>query len=603
MWRSDGTAAGTHQVPGPTNPYNFAASGRYVYFTAWGDSSGYEMWRSDGTATGTTLVADLYPGTVSADTATTPIDVGGIVYYAARTALVGPELFKVTEREVAPPLVTSAAFAAAAAAPSIGQELRVTFSGDVATSLVAADLRLQNLTTGATHAIERLNKAGDVGAPTVAAWRTAPAATGGILPDGNYRATIGAADVVNDAGLAMPADYAFDFFVLAGDANRDRRVDDTDLAIFNGHLGATGATFAQGDFNYDAVVNAVDRAILEANWHVWLSETGTVTINAPTNDGALRIERDVDPAKIGIGAGAITWRLPLGGVSSVIFEGAAGDDMLAVDLAVLPKLEGKSLNFSGGPGTDTLTVLGTTAAETLTLDAASVTLASATPIRHHTDVESVRVDGGGGWDRLIVGSGPRLTITGQPTLELLSLASGTSASLDVATETPLVMRGLAIDPLARLDVGAHDLILDYTGPSPLGTWNGSAYTGITGMIARGYQFGAWNGDGIVTSMPRAVNEGVTGLAVAEAADVLFIAGDETAMWGGETVDATTVILNYTYVGDTNLDGLIDGADYGIIDNYVQFPGTTGYANGDFNYDGVIDGADYGLIDNVIQLQG
>jgi hypothetical protein len=52
-----------------------------------------------------------------------------------------------------------------------------------------------------------------------------------------------------------------------------------------------------------------------------------------------------------------------------------------------------------------------------------------------------------------------------------------------------------------------------------------------------------------------------------------------------------------------MDGLVDGADYGVIDNYVQFPGTDGYVNGDFNYDGVIDGADYGVIDNTIQLQG
>jgi hypothetical protein len=36
---------------------------------------------------------------------------------------------------------------------------------------------------------------------------------------------------------------------------------------------------------------------------------------------------------------------------------------------------------------------------------------------------------------------------------------------------------------------------------------------------------------------------------------------------------------------------------------VQFPGTNGYANGDINYDGVIDAADYGIIDNTIQLQG
>jgi uncharacterized protein (TIGR03382 family) len=36
---------------------------------------------------------------------------------------------------------------------------------------------------------------------------------------------------------------------------------------------------------------------------------------------------------------------------------------------------------------------------------------------------------------------------------------------------------------------------------------------------------------------------------------------------------------------------------------VQIPGADGYANGDFNYDGVIDGGDYGIIDNNIQAQG
>ena len=70
-----------------------------------------------------------------------------------------------------------------------------------------------------------------------------------------------------------------------------------------------------------------------------------------------------------------------------------------------------------------------------------------------------------------------------------------------------------------------------------------------------------------------------------------------------TVNATDVLVKYTYGGDANLDGLLDGADYGLIDNYIQFPGTTGWGNGDFNYDGVIDGADYGILDNAIQLQG
>jgi hypothetical protein len=75
------------------------------------------------------------------------------------------------------------------------------------------------------------------------------------------------------------------------------------------------------------------------------------------------------------------------------------------------------------------------------------------------------------------------------------------------------------------------------------------------------------------------------------------------VWHGQVLDATTVIVKYTYAGDVNLDGLVDASDYGTIDNYYQFPGTSGYANGDFNFDGVIDAGDYGLIDNSFQLRG
>jgi hypothetical protein len=75
------------------------------------------------------------------------------------------------------------------------------------------------------------------------------------------------------------------------------------------------------------------------------------------------------------------------------------------------------------------------------------------------------------------------------------------------------------------------------------------------------------------------------------------------MFAGHTVTGASVIALYTYAGDMNFDGLVDVADYGSIDNWIQFPGTTGYMNGDLNYDGVIDVADYGVIDNTIQLQG
>jgi hypothetical protein len=103
-------------------------------------------------------------------------------------------------------------------------------------------------------------------------------------------------------------------------------------------------------------------------------------------------------------------------------------------------------------------------------------------------------------------------------------------------------------------------------------------------------------------MPAAAT-GLTTVGLAEARDALGLSGVMTETWNGQTVDSTTILIKYTYAGDANLDGVIDGGDYGVIDNFVQVPNAFGYFNGDFNFDGVIDGGDYGVIDNNIQAQG
>jgi hypothetical protein len=97
--------------------------------------------------------------------------------------------------------------------------------------------------------------------------------------------------------------------------------------------------------------------------------------------------------------------------------------------------------------------------------------------------------------------------------------------------------------------------------------------------------------------------GTTTIGVASGEQILFLAPTDTGVFAGQTITGASTIAMYTYAGDLNLDGLVDAADYGIIDNFIQFPGSFGYANGDINYDGVIDASDYGIIDNTIQLQG
>jgi hypothetical protein len=78
--------------------------------------------------------------------------------------------------------------------------------------------------------------------------------------------------------------------------------------------------------------------------------------------------------------------------------------------------------------------------------------------------------------------------------------------------------------------------------------------------------------------------------------------------GVTSTPATDVLVKYTYYGDTNLDGKIDGSDYGRVDfAYLNNQNTnnarlTGWYNGDFNYDGYINGSDYTLMDDAYNTQ-
>ena len=179
---------------------------------------------------------------------------------------------------------------------------------------------------------------------------------------------------------------------------------------------------------------------------------------------------------------------------------------------------------------------------------------------------------------------------------VMQLSPGRNKTLKVST--------ISIADESALDLSDNRLITD----DPIGSATGGLYSGVQGAVQRAYNFGAWDQPGLTTSQELAGPNagplsGTTTIGVATAEQVLFIAPTETAMFAGHTVTGASVIAMYTYAGDLNFDGLVDGADYGVIDNAVQFPGTDGYANGDFNYDGIIDGADYGVIDNTIQLQG
>jgi len=54
----------------------------------------------------------------------------------------------------------------------------------------------------------------------------------------------------------------------------------------------------------------------------------------------------------------------------------------------------------------------------------------------------------------------------------------------------------------------------------------------------------------------------------------------------------TLEIKYTLLGDANLDGVVNGIDFGILAaNFNK--GVNGWEQGDFNYDNVVNGIDFG----------
>jgi autotransporter-associated beta strand protein len=184
-------------------------------------------------------------------------------------------------------------------------------------------------------------------------------------------------------------------------------------------------------------------------------------------------------------------------------------------------------------------------------------------------------------------------------LTTTSAVNVTAGLLKVAPNFMRVIRtpSLSITGAGKLDLTNNKLIVVGGGPN-IGTATNGTYNGITRLIQTGRNGFGWDGDGLITSEADAIF-GLTTLAIAGADDV----GYAGLTFGGVTVASGDLLVMYTYAGDANLDGLVDAGDYGLIDNYYQFPGTTGYFNGDFNYDGIIDATDYGYIDNSYQTQG
>jgi hypothetical protein len=144
---------------------------------------------------------------------------------------------------------------------------------------------------------------------------------------------------------------------------------------------------------------------------------------------------------------------------------------------------------------------------------------------------------------------------------------------------------------ATLDVGGNDA--DFTS-TPLSALNA--------LLSTGYSAGSWTGPGIDSSFAATDTTHLTALGVIQNNQGGTPIFSSSNLFDGTVPGAGDVLIKYTYYGDANLDGRVNGTDYSRIDNSV-LNHLTGWFNGDFSYNGTINGSDYTLIDNAYNTQG
>jgi hypothetical protein len=166
-----------------------------------------------------------------------------------------------------PPRVTFADFHY----QSLPHAVAFTFDEDLAgAGLSASDATFLNLTTGLEVGVN--------GYGFDPATHTLTFFFNGIVPDGNYRATVHAAGLTDDAGNPVDGngdgvggdDYTFTFYFLNADTNRDRAVDFADLIVLAQHYNQPGHPWALGDHNYDGVVDFLDLVVLAQRYNTAL---------------------------------------------------------------------------------------------------------------------------------------------------------------------------------------------------------------------------------------------------------------------------------------------------------------------------------------------
>jgi hypothetical protein len=276
------------------------------------------------------------------------------------------------------------------------------------------------------------------------------------------------------------------------------------------------------------------------------------------------------------------------GTAIEVFANAAGTGSPVLTALVgsltsllIDTLEGNdSLIVNGGNGTllPAVQYQSGTGANTLNLQSGSVRI-------------DASVDTGGTLDA-VVQTGAEL-ITDRIRQNSLTLAPGGRATVLPNGTLDAVSRlnVLTIGTGATLDINDNALVLDYTGASPEAAIRAEIVEGRGGA---GIGNGLWNGTGISSTAAAAANALDPESRSIGYTDNGTLPLGPYAVFRGQPVDATSILIAFTRTGDTNLDSLVDDLDATILGAFYPAADAR-WSSGDFEYSGAVDDGDATLL--------
>jgi len=280
----------------------------------------------------------------------------------------------------------------------------------------------------------------------------------------------------------------------------------------------------------------------------------------------------------------------------------AGDDAYLVDFGTDVNQQGRVQKSRDGGGVaetrfvgvDALDLAANGFANTITVDNAFDTTIDASDgedlvfVEGTSGPEPLRLDAGAGLDFVEVnanaGTGQSfVAFERDQTLSILLVLAG--GALELAAGAGLVVDVLGqaivqpIQAAGLVDLNDNALVLRNTGSGDRDA--------VRQRIALGYAGGTWAGTTGFTSSVARDSVLADGLGYGTAASLGL------ASVSGVAVAGSDLVVKYALLGDANLDGTVDLADFGRLRG--GFGTGSLWNEGDANYDGVVDLTDFGLL--------